>query len=45
MLNQVIALSNAGTQNENIVASIVSLKQAKNALADVMKYNEEASKA
>lgn len=45
MLNQVIALTNAGTQNEEIVASIVSLKQAKDALSDVMKYNDAASKA
>jgi hypothetical protein len=45
MLNQAVALSNAGTQNEDIVASIVSLKQAKDALSDVMKYNDEASKA
>lgn len=44
MLNQTIALTNVGA-TEDIVASIVSLKQAKDALGDVMKYNEEASKA
>lgn len=44
MLNQTIALTNGGA-TEEIVASIVSLKQAKDALGDVMKYNEEASKA
>lgn len=44
MLNQTIALTNGGAER-TIVASIVSLKQAKDALADVMKYNDEASKA
>ena len=44
MLNKTIALTNVGA-TKDIVASIVSLKQAKDALGDVMKYNEEASKA
>jgi hypothetical protein len=45
MLNQVIALTNAGTQNDEIIDSLVKLKQAKDVLGDVMKYNDEASKA
>lgn len=44
MLNQTVALTNAGMQNEDIVASIVKLKQAKDALNDVIKYNDEAVK-
>jgi hypothetical protein len=44
MLNQVIALTNAGTQNEEIVGSIVKLKEAKDALSDVLKYNDAAAK-
>jgi hypothetical protein len=44
MLNQVVALTNGGA-TEDIVASIVSLKQAKDALSDVMKYNDEAAKS
>jgi NADPH:quinone reductase-like Zn-dependent oxidoreductase len=44
MLNQVIALINNGA-TQSTITSIVSLKQAKDALADVMKYNDEASKA
>lgn len=44
MLNQVIALTNAGMQNDKIVGSIVKLKQAKDALNDVIKYNDEAAK-
>lgn len=44
MLNQTIALTNVGA-TKDVVASIVSLKQAKDALSDVMKYNDEASKA
>jgi hypothetical protein len=44
MLNQVIALINNGAA-QSTITSIVSLKQAKDALADVMKYNDEASKA
>lgn len=43
MLNQTIALTNGGAE-EDIIASIVSLKQAKDALSDVIKYNDEAAK-
>ena len=44
MLNKTIALTNVGA-TKDIVASIVSLKQAKDALGDVMKYNDAAAKA
>jgi hypothetical protein len=45
MLNQVVALTNAGANNEMAVKRLESLKQAKDALSDVMKYNDEASKS
>lgn len=45
MLNQVVALTNAGTNNELAIKRLTSLKQAKDALSDVIKYNDEAAKA
>ena len=45
MLNQVVALTNGTAYDETAVKNLNNLKQAKDALADVMKYNDEASKA
>ena len=45
MLNQVVALTNGSAYDETAVKNLNNLKQAKDALGDVMKYNDEASKA